>query len=130
MKKSERELLMRTREQAILVRTLRERCREEMQLGLRAFDPEAGGGCGGLPRTLDAQVIRREEFMRILTREERQLVLLEQRARAVVDALPLQLRSFCALYYLGALPLARVSEVMDRCPRTLKRYRRMLEEEA
>lgn len=129
MRDTDREALRRVRSQAILVSCLRERIGGEIKSGLRAIRmdgmPRGSGSCAGL----DARMIRQEEMVRALRREEALLRRREKAAREVMDGMKPEMYAFCAMYYVGGMSLTETARAIDRSERQCLRYKREIEGE-
>lgn len=123
MKATDRDVLKRTRMQAMLVRQMRERIGGESRSGMRAIRMDAMAGGSRSTAGLDARMIRLEEMTRVLRREEARLRRLEKTARELILTLRPELYAFCTLYYVAGMSLVDVGEAIDRSERQCMRYR-------
>lgn len=128
MNEKDRQALMRTRAQAILVKRLGEQLREEGMDGVHSVRLDGmPRGKGGVRGGLDARMARREAAEVIAAKESACLRDYEKQARRAMDTMKPEHYAFSALYYIAALPIDEVARLIDRGERQCLRYKREIE---
>ena len=123
-KMTKREVMIRVRSQALLVRRLNEQLKELCPDGISSVRMSGmPGGKGGIPRGLDVHMERREALERMIRRETALLREYEAAARREMDGMKPGEYAFCLMYYIGAYSIEETSLAIDRSVRQCERYR-------
>lgn len=125
MKDKQRQALVRTRAQAILVRRLGERIRAECMVSSPRLDGAPRTTCAGMG--LDHRLIRRQALEEMTRRETALLRRYEREARRAMDEMKPEMYAFCALYYIGGASIGETAQAIDRSERQCIRYKNEIE---
>ena len=127
-KMTKREVMIRVRSQALLVRRLNEQLKELSPDGISSVRLSGmPGGKGGIPRGLDVHMERREALERMIRRESAVLREYEAAARKEMDGMKPGEYAFCLMYYIGAYSIEETCSAIERSHRQCMRYKKEIE---
>ena len=127
-KMTKREVMIRVRSQALLVRRLNEQLKELSPDGISSVRLSGmPGGKGGIPRGLDVHMERREALERMIRRESAALREYEAAARKEMDGMKPGEYAFCLVYYIGAYSIEETCSAIERSLRQCMRYKKEIE---
>lgn len=122
-----REIMLRVRAQALLVRRIGEQIKEICPDGVRSLRPGTGGGRSGTARGLDARIERMDALERMLEREAAKLHEYEEAARREMEGMRPTAYAFCMMYFIGGHSMQETSAMIERSMRQCERYRSEIE---
>lgn len=108
-----------------LKRELRQLFEERERLAPSIGSPRLDGlphGGGGMGTRMEARIDLRTELDRRIRRTRQSAMKAEARAREQMDALPPELYSLCLYYYIGAMSVREVADILHISRTTFYRW--------